>query len=105
MGGRQDMSNKKDLDSLLDEALDNIRDDRKMAREFLNEVANQIAKDPDHNKYLSPVAAKHIETLQRSNEQLVKIISITQKNQPKNVSLSDDEKDELFDLLQEQGTA
>ena len=53
------MSKKKDLDSLLEEALENIRDDRKISREFLNEVANQIAKDPDHNKYLSPVAAKH----------------------------------------------
>ena len=70
------MNNKKDLDSLLEEALGNIRDDRRVAREFLNEVANQIAREPEQNKYLSPVAAKHIETLQRSNEQLVKIISI-----------------------------
>ena len=65
------MSNK-DLESLIDEALGNIRDDRKVAREFLNEIANQIATDAEQNKYLSPVAAKHIETLQRSNEQLVK---------------------------------
>jgi hypothetical protein len=66
---------KKDLESLYDEALSNIRDDRKLAREFLNEVANQIAADADQNKYLSPVAAKHVESLQRSNEQLVKIIT------------------------------
>jgi len=64
----------KDLDDLIDEALGNIRDDRKVAREFLNEIANQIAVDADNNKYLSPVAAKHIETMQRSNEQLVKIM-------------------------------
>ena len=55
---------------LLDEALDNIRSDRKVAREFLNEIANQIATDAEQNKHLSPVAAKHIETMQRSNEQL-----------------------------------
>ena len=78
MGRWKDMS-KKDLDTLLDEALNNIRNDRKVAREFLNEVANQIVNDPEQNKYLSPVAAKHIETLQRSNEQLVKIIALTQK--------------------------
>ena len=66
---------KKDLESLIDEALDNIRHDRKSAREFLNEIANQIANDSEQNKYLSPVAAKHIETLQRSNEQLVKLDS------------------------------
>lgn len=80
------MSNN-DLKSLMDEALGNIRDDRKAAREFLNEIATQIATQPDQNKYLSPVAAKHIETLQRSNEQLVKIISIQKKNRPHLLSL------------------
>ena len=69
---------KKDLESLIDEALTNIRNDRKVAREFLNEIANQIANDAEQNKYLSPVAAKHIETMQRSNEQLVKIINLKQ---------------------------
>ena len=67
------------LETLMDEALDNIRSDRKVAREFLNEIANQIATDAEQNKHLSPVAAKHIETLQRSNEQLVKLISIRTK--------------------------
>ena len=69
----------KNLELLIDEALDNIRNDRKIAREFLNEIANQIAIDADQNKYLSPVAAKHIETMQRSNEQLVKLIALRQK--------------------------
>jgi hypothetical protein len=91
---------KKDLDTLIDEALGNIRNDRKVAREFLNEVANQIANDPDQNKYLSPVAAKHVETLQRSNEQLVKIIALTQKNQVQTSTLTDEDKDSLFDMIQ-----
>ena len=86
------MSNN-DLESLIDEALDNIRNDRKAAREFLNEVANQIANDAEQNKYLSPVAAKHIETLQRSNEQLVKLIGLQQKGRPQAVSLSDEDKE------------
>tara|TARA_Y100000592_G_scaffold781_1_gene1289 strand:+ start:32471 stop:32770 length:300 start_codon:yes stop_codon:yes gene_type:complete len=94
------MSNKKSLDELVEEALGNIRNDRKVAREFLNEVANQIAKEPEQNKYLSPVAAKHIETLQRSNEQLVKIISLKQKEQNTSVELSEQDKQELFDLIQ-----
>jgi hypothetical protein len=90
----------KDLDDLIDEALGNIRDDRKVAREFLNEIANQIAVDADNNKYLSPVAAKHIETMQRSNEQLVKIIGLRQKDQSQSFELSDDDKDNLFDMIQ-----
>ena len=93
---------KNKLDSLVDEALDNIRNDRKLAREFLNEIANQIAADAEQNKYLSPVAAKHIETLQRSNEQLVKIIGLRQKDQVKGFELSEDDKGSLFDMIQEE---
>ena len=89
----------KNLDVLLDEALGNIRSDRKIATEFLNEIANQIAADPDNNRALSPAAAKHIETLQRSNEQLVKIISITQKEKTEQVSLSEEDKNNLFDII------
>ena len=91
---------KKDLETLMGEALDNIRSDRKIAREFLNEIANQIAKDPEQNKYLSPVAAKHVETMQRSNEQLVKLINLRHKGQERGPSLSDNDKESLFDLIQ-----
>ena len=91
---------KKNIDTLITEALDNIRNDRKVAREFLNEIANQIANDSDQNQYLSPVAAKHIETMQRSNEQLVKIISIKQKDQEAGFELSEDDKSNLYDIIQ-----
>ena len=91
---------KNDLDSLISEALDNIRGDRKAARDFLNEIANCIATAPDQNKYLSPVAAKHIETLQRSNEQLVKIISIQKKDSQASFDLTDDDKESIFNLIQ-----
>ena len=90
----------KELDTLMNEALDNIRDDRKLAREFLNEIANKIATDSEQNKYLSPVAAKHIETMQRSNEQLVKLIGLRQKRQVENMDLSESDKDSIFDMLQ-----
>ena len=99
--GERSIVTKNKLDSLVDEALDNIRNDRKLAREFLNEIANQIATDAEQNKYLSPVAAKHIETLQRSNEQLVKIIGLRQKNQAQNFELSEDDKNNIFDMIQE----
>ena len=93
--------NEKNLNTLVDEALDNIRHDRKLAREFLNELANEIAKDPDNNRSLSPVAAKHVETMQRSNEQLVKIITIKQKQVSQDVGLTDEDKASIFDMIQE----
>tara|TARA_Y100000034_G_scaffold116171_1_gene154171 strand:+ start:708 stop:998 length:291 start_codon:yes stop_codon:yes gene_type:complete len=93
------MSNK-DLEGLMNEALENVRNDRQVAREFLNEIANQIADDPDKNRSLSPVAAKHIETMQRSNEQLVKLISLRQKNTTQTFELTDEDKNNLFDIIQ-----
>ena len=100
MGKRKNMKNN-DLESLVNEALDNIRNDRKAAREFLNEIANQIANDNEQNKYLSPVAAKHIETLQRSNEQLVKVSALLQKKAGSEQGLTEEDKSELFDLIKE----
>ena len=90
----------KSLENLIDEALNNIRNDRKLDSEFLNEVANQIVKEPEQNKYLSPVAAKHVESLQRSNEQLVKLIGLRQKGYVKNQGLSEQDKNNLFDIIQ-----
>ena len=92
-----------DFDILIDEALDNIRNDRKLAREFLNELANQIANNADNNRALSPVAAKHIETMQRSNEQLVKLATLVHRRDSDHPSqeLSADDKRHLFDLINE----
>ncbi len=90
---------KKDLETLIEEALENIRDDREIAKELLNDTANLIANKPDDSRYLGPVAAKHIETLQRSNEQLVKVTSILHKKDSKTQGLSEVDKSELFDII------
>lgn len=92
--------NNEDLNLLIDEALSNIRDDRKVAREFLNEIATQISIDAEKNRYLSPVAAQHVQSLQRSNEQLVKIIGLRQKSSTTSPILTEEDKNSLFDLIQ-----
>ena len=96
------MSNN-DLDSLIEEALENIRKDRKSAQEFLNEIATQIANDAENNRSRSPVAAKHVETMQRSNEQLVKLIALRQKKADTTAELSEDDKAQIFDMIQGPG--
>ena len=89
-----------EFDDLMDEAIENIRNARQVAREFLNELANQIAQNAENNRALSPVAAKHIETMQRSNEQLVKVLTLKQKERTKEIGLTDDDKASLFDMIQ-----
>ena len=89
-----------EFDDLMDEAIENISNDRKVAREFLNELENQIAQNAENNRALSPVAAKHIDTMQRSNEQLVKVLTLKQKERTKEAGLSDEDKASLFDMIQ-----
>ena len=93
----------KDLDSYLGEAVDNIRADRNKAKEFLEQLEELVLESDDvyNLKQLGLVAAKYLETLQRSNEQLVKVAALLQKNSNNNDGFSEKDKDELFDMIKE----
>ena len=45
------------------------------------------------------IASKYVETLQRSNEQMVKLAALIQKKESKTDGLSSVEKEEIYDLL------
>ena len=45
-------------------------------------------------------AAKYVETLQRSNEQLVKISTLLKRAEKQETGLTADDKKDIFDLLQ-----
>ncbi len=92
----------KDLDAYIEEAVKNIRDDRDITSTLLTGIFAQIQKinDADSHKDLGLIASKYVETLQRSNEQLVKISSIISKKQDTGVSLGEEDKKELFDIIQ-----
>ena len=87
------------LENYIGEAIDNIREDRDKAKEFLEKLENLISVDDQSHSRLGSVAAKYLETLQRSNEQLVKIASLLQKKQKANMDLSDSDRDEIFDMI------
>ena len=91
----------KDLESYLGEAVDNVREDRDKAKELLEQLEELVSEDTYSHKQLGMVAAKYLETLQRSNEQLVKIAALMQKKQSKNEGLSEKDKDDLFDMIKE----
>ena len=90
----------KKLDDYLEEAISNIRDDRESTRDLLDDVVRLIGKDEEHHKFVGSVAAKYVETLQRSNEQLVKISALIHKQQSGDTGLSETDKAEIFDILQ-----
>jgi hypothetical protein len=80
-------------------AIKNIQDDREITRELLDDVVQYLSKDEQRHREVGITAAKYVETLQRSNEQLVKVASLIQKKETTSVSLSDVDKNELFDMI------
>ena len=73
------MSNK--IDHFLKEAVDNIRDDREITKELLEDVIKYLSKDESRHREVGSIASKYVETLQRSNEQLVKVAALLQKKE------------------------
>ena len=93
----------KDLDSYIDEAIKNIRSDRAITTTLLMELMEYIKKDENRKESVGTIAAKYVETLQRSNEQLVKVSALIQKKVASSDELSSQDKEELFDLIKETG--
>ena len=86
---------------LIQEALDNLRDDRSATNKLLRALKSEISAQDATNAKAGIVAAKYVETLQRSNDQLVKIVALMEKMSPReeDVSLDDKERDTLFELI------
>lgn len=93
----------KEEKDLINEALENIREDRGLTYELINELRGDLAASKVTHKEVGFTAAKYMETLQRSNEQLVKIISITrkEKNAIESLDISEEETQELFDIIKD----
>tara|TARA_R110000824_G_scaffold119818_3_gene274221 strand:+ start:3215 stop:3535 length:321 start_codon:yes stop_codon:yes gene_type:complete len=88
---------------LLKEVLDNIRVDRTTTETLLQDLLVEIKSNETTNARSGLVAAKYVETLQRSNEQIVKILTLMQKaaRHEEDLELSDNEKDNIFELIKD----
>ena len=97
---------KKDLNALIEQALDNIKNDRQTTEILLSQLQEYMAVPGNQDRYSDsgPIAAKFVETLQRSNEQLVKLATLVyKKDQVSNqAGLSEDDKKQLFDIIKEE---
>ena len=99
------MSNhKKNLEEYIAETTNNIENDRALATKLLVDLMSYMEKNKDdkyvHKNY-GETAAMYLETLQRSNEQLVKLTTIVQWQEGGKEGMSKKERDDLFDMIKE----
>ena len=88
-----------DVKKYINDAVKNITEDREVTRELLNDAIKWLAKDESRHREIGIVLAKYVETLQRSNEQLVKLAALVQKSERGEAGISEEDKQELFDLI------
>jgi hypothetical protein len=94
---------KKSVDEYVLDAIVNIEKDRQITTELLQDVMGYIGKDSSNHASVGHVAAKYVESLQRSNEQLVKLTAIMLKREGGTYGdLDDDEKKNLYDTISEE---
>ena len=93
------MGKGRNLDSYIEEATRNIKEDRALAKSLLMDAMNDMKRTDSARRELGSIAAKYVENLQRSNEQMVKITALLQKQQSVNTSLSESDKEDIYDML------
>lgn len=93
----------KKLDKHIDDAIENIDNDRALALTLLTDLMKSMKAGHDH-KELGQIASKYLETLQRSNEQLVKVSALLHKRSPVFSGLSSEDKENIYSLIEEQDT-
>jgi len=98
MGKRRNLS----LDDYIEETTTNIREDRALAKSLLMDAIADMKLSDSARREMGSIAAKYVENLQRSNEQMVKIAALLQKQSSREFGLTADDKEQLFDLLNEE---
>tara|TARA_B100000963_G_C22170084_1_gene469858 strand:+ start:197 stop:517 length:321 start_codon:yes stop_codon:yes gene_type:complete len=95
------MKEKESVENLISEATSNVQEDRAATKVLLMNLMKYMQSSDDRHREVGIVAAKYLETLQRSNEQLVKIASLVHKKTSLHTdsSISDKEKDEIFEMI------
>jgi hypothetical protein len=87
-------------DKHIKEAIENIRSDRETTRELLDDAMKYLSVDQSRHRDLGVTLAKYVETLQRSNEQLVKLCGLMAKSETTD-ELTDKDFAQIFDQIQE----
>ncbi len=92
----------KKLEQFIERANKNITDDRAATNSLLMTLMKYMQTGDDRHREVGLIAAKYLETLQRSNEQLVKLAALVQKGERKEQGITEEDKQELFDLINQE---
>ena len=94
----------KKVEDLIEQAKGNITEDRAATKTLLMALMKYMQSADDRHREVGLVAAKYLETLQRSNEQLVKLAALVQKGTKENQRITEEDKEDLFDLIREESS-
>tara|TARA_R110002110_G_scaffold183349_2_gene389980 strand:+ start:54 stop:347 length:294 start_codon:yes stop_codon:yes gene_type:complete len=83
----------------IEDAIKNIKEDREITRELLDDAIKWLAVDDARHQSIGMTLAKYVETLQRSNEQLVKLCGLMSKKEESD-ELTDKDYAQIFDQIQ-----
>ena len=89
----------KKLKDFVEQATTNILEDRAATKTLLMSLMKYMQVSEDRHKEVGIIAAKYLETLQRSNEQLVKIAGLVGKKETQSEEITEQDKQDLFDLI------
>tara|TARA_Y100001937_G_scaffold127660_1_gene200602 strand:+ start:3852 stop:4151 length:300 start_codon:yes stop_codon:yes gene_type:complete len=92
----------KKLDDIIKKALANIEADRLVTRDLLEDAMGYLAKDEARHRDIGMTLAKYVETLQRSNEQMVKVATLIAKEEKKEEGITQEEMEDLFSAIAEE---
>jgi len=93
----------KKVEDFIEQAKSNITEDRAATKTLLMNLMKYMQTSDDRHREVGLVAAKYLETLQRSNEQLVKLAALVQRDVKQNQNITEEDKQELFDLINDIG--
>ena len=92
------MSSKKHIEN----AIKNIEEDREITRELLDDAIKWLAKDESRHREIGITLSKYVETLQRSNEQLVKVANLMTKKEGSD-RLTAADMDGIYEMISKEG--
>ena len=95
------MKTEESVKELITEATRNVNDDRAATKVLLMNLMKYMQSSDDRHREVGLVAAKYLETLQRSNEQLVKIAGLMSKNE-KSDGLSEGDMEDIYSMIKKE---